>query len=203
MIDERKSDDEKWNKTKNERSEAGKKHEWNQYTKGDTKWKAQKKPVEQMEQNGTNGTNGTVCVSVYVSVYDSVYKSYYWYNKWIDEKKCDKLINDKLKQWITLDDIKKWIALYNAECRIKWEFRYVKKFETWIKEFQRATDEQIDEQLVILTKQHKQKLNNDDKYSKWTVAKTVRSDLCDMFGKEKMNWLRKAESNGIQLRFTN
>jgi hypothetical protein len=27
MIDERKSDDEKWNKTKNERSEAGKKHE--------------------------------------------------------------------------------------------------------------------------------------------------------------------------------
>lgn len=38
------------------RWQAWKKHTWNQYTKGDTKWKAQKNHLEQMEQNGTNGT---------------------------------------------------------------------------------------------------------------------------------------------------
>ena len=38
------------------RGQAWKKHTWNQYTKGDTKWKAQKNHLEQMEQNGTNGT---------------------------------------------------------------------------------------------------------------------------------------------------
>lgn len=46
------------NKTlKQKRSEAWKKHSWNQYTKWDSKREAQKKPVEQMEQDGTNGTN--------------------------------------------------------------------------------------------------------------------------------------------------
>ena len=34
-----------------------KQHTGNQYTQWDTKWKAQKTPVEQMEQAGTNGTN--------------------------------------------------------------------------------------------------------------------------------------------------
>lgn len=55
---------EKWiNKiedTRRKRSEAWKNHTWNQYTKWDVKWKAQKNTVEQMEQNGTNGTNGTM-----------------------------------------------------------------------------------------------------------------------------------------------
>lgn len=57
-------DDEKWEKTRNARSEAGKKHTGNQYTN------------KKMGQNGTNGTNGTVSVSVSdsvnVSVSDSV-----------------------------------------------------------------------------------------------------------------------------------
>jgi len=72
MIDEWVEDDEKWNKTKCERSKAWQNHIGNQYTKWDEKRKgreqAQKNSVEQMEQNGTNGTNGTV----YVSVSDSV-----------------------------------------------------------------------------------------------------------------------------------
>ena len=46
------------NKTlKQKRSEAWKQHTWNQYTKWDTKRKAQNNAVEQMEQDGTNGTN--------------------------------------------------------------------------------------------------------------------------------------------------
>ena len=42
---------------KQKRSDAWKQHTGNQYTQWDTKWKAQKTPVEQMEQAGTNGTN--------------------------------------------------------------------------------------------------------------------------------------------------
>lgn len=57
----------KWDETAKARSEAGKKHKGNQYTR--------KKEMEQMEQvfqNGTNGTNGTVSVSGSVNVSDSV-----------------------------------------------------------------------------------------------------------------------------------
>lgn len=58
----------KWENTKEKRSEAGKKHSGNQYTR--------KKEMEQMEQVFQNGTNGTVSVSVSdsvnVSVSDSV-----------------------------------------------------------------------------------------------------------------------------------
>lgn len=64
-LDEQK---EKWEKKvetiKQQNSEKGKNHTWNQYTKWDEKRKdnnkAQKNTVEQMEQNGTNGTNGTM-----------------------------------------------------------------------------------------------------------------------------------------------
>ena len=58
--------DDKWEDTKEKRSEAGKRHTGNQYTR--------KKEMEQMEQVFQNGTNGTVSVSVNgsVSVSDSV-----------------------------------------------------------------------------------------------------------------------------------
>lgn len=55
--------DEKWQDIKKKRSEAGKKHTGNQYTRT--------KKMEQMEQNGTNGTV-SVSDSVSVSVSDSV-----------------------------------------------------------------------------------------------------------------------------------
>lgn len=64
-LDEQK---EKWERKvetiKQQNSEKGKNHTWNQYTKWDEERKgndkAQKNTVEQMEQNGTNGTNGTM-----------------------------------------------------------------------------------------------------------------------------------------------
>ena len=64
--------DEKWEETAEQRSEAGKKHKGNQYTR------RKQKEMEQMEQAFQNGTNGTVSVSgsvndsVNVSVSDSV-----------------------------------------------------------------------------------------------------------------------------------
>ena len=58
--------DDKWVETAEKRSEAGKKHTGNQYTR------KKEKEMEQMEQVFQNGTNGTVSVSVSGSVNDSV-----------------------------------------------------------------------------------------------------------------------------------
>ena len=127
--------------------------------------------------------------------YSDLYKNYYWKNKWINETVCNKLLDTKLKQWITLDDIKIWMMLYNTECRIKQEYRYVKKFETWIKEFQPLTEEQIEETLTRLIKQHKEKKKSDPKYTKWILAKTVWNDLCDTFWKDRVNGIFKRESS--------
>lgn len=74
-----------WEEVKTQRSEAGKKHSGNQYTRRKTEQMEQRSnPLEQMEQRSNcsnpmerNGTNGTVSVSVseYVSVNESEYVS--------------------------------------------------------------------------------------------------------------------------------
>ena len=197
MVDEWKQDELKYDKKIEWRSKAWKSHTWNQYTKGDTKWKAQKKAVE---QNGTNGTNGTdkwymINDKWYISsVYISLYDSYYWKDKWIDVSVCDKLINTKLKQWMTLDDIQTWVVLYNCECRLNQEYRYVKKFENRIKWFQPLTDEQKEETLRRIVKLHKEKKKSDPKYSDSLPAKTLWKDLCDTFWSEKVNSIFKSEA---------
>lgn len=130
-----------------------------------------------------------------------IYANYYWKSKWIDEKVCNKLINNKLEQWITLDDIKKSVVLYNCDCRIKQDYKFVKKFETWIKEFQKPTDEQLEEQLSTIVKTFRDKKNSDEKFSKSTPATTIRNDLKETFGEEKVNQLWKQSSSTINLKF--
>lgn len=127
--------------------------------------------------------------------YPELYTNYYWKDKWIDEAKCNKLINAKLEKWITLDDIKIWMMLYNTECRIKQEYRYVKLFENRIKWFQPLTEEQIEETLTRLIRQHKEKIKSDPKYTKWILAKTVWNDLCSTFWKDRVNGIFKRESS--------
>jgi len=133
--------------------------------------------------------------------YDNIYSDYYWKSKWIDEKVCNKLINAKLKQWITLDDIKKSMVLYNCQCRIKQDYTYVKKFENRIKEFQKPTDEQLDESLYVVIKEFRDKKKSDDKFWNSSPARTLWEDLKQTFGDDKVKWLRK-QANSIQLNFT-
>lgn len=68
-------DEEKWEEIKEKRSEAGKKHSGNQYTRKKTdqaehcsKNGTNGTSVPTLEQNGTNGTNGTVTVTADVDV---------------------------------------------------------------------------------------------------------------------------------------
>lgn len=132
-----------------------------------------------------------------------LYEKYYWSTKWINKKKCNRIIDDLLKQWITLNDIRIWMVLYNNECRLNKEWRYVKKFETWISEFQPLTENQIEETLTRIVRDHKQKKKSDEKYSKSKPCKDLWDELCETFGKEKVNTIFKSESVwGTVLNFT-
>ena len=133
--------------------------------------------------------------------YSDLYKNYYWKNKWIDEKVCSKLLDTKIKQWITLEEIRTWVVLYNCECRLKQDFKFVKKFETWIKEFQPLDEQQINEELYAIIKSYRDKKKSDEKFWQSTYAKTLWNDLKQQFGEEKVKWMLK-QANSIQLNFT-
>ena len=175
------------------------------------KWKMNEKWTKnewKMNENAIWNTNGelqtinswTTTINNILS-YDNIYTSYYWANKWIDEKKCNKLLNEKIWQWITLDQINKSMVLYNCDCRIKQDFMYVKKFETWIKEFQPPNDEQLEEQLYAIVKSYVNKKKTDEKFWKSKPWLTIRNDLKATFWEEKVKWLLK-QANSIQLNFT-
>ena len=130
-----------------------------------------------------------------------LYKNYYWKNKWINETVCNKLLDTKIKQWITLEEIRTWMVLYNCECRLKQDFKFVKKFETWIKEFQPLDEQQINEELYAIIKSYRDKKKSDEKFWQSTYAKTLWNDLKQQFGEEKVKWMLK-QANSIQLNFT-
>ena len=129
-----------------------------------------------------------------INDFSELYKNYYWLNKWINEKVCNKLINLKLMQWITLEQIKVGLVLYNTEFRVKGtDYKYVKKFETWIKEFQPLTEEQIEENLTRIIRLHKERKKSDAKYWQSLPSKKARADLCEAFWTEKVNSIYKSE----------
>ena len=122
-----------------------------------------------------------------------IYANYYWKTKWIDEKVCNKLIDNKLKQWSTLDTIYKCMVLYGCDCSLNTERKFVKKFETWITEFQPLDEEQMDMELRRIARDYKQKSNNNPKFQNSKSAKTIRVSLCDAFGEQKVREIWKTE----------
>ena len=207
---EMEENNQKWNDTKKARSDAWKKHTWNQYTKGDTKWKAQNNTVEQMEQNGTSGTNGTVSVSVnrllskdnnvdesteQKSDNEMLYESYPFKWKWIDKQVCDKLIAKQLEQWATIKWMLKEMELEKLELRInQWlSYRYWKKFETWIKEYVEWMADSEDRLRKLLT-EHRKRLENWPNYKK-----NPRDEICDLFGADYVKKLFMETKQWVKL----
>lgn len=139
---------------------------------------------------------------IYNITNEYLYERYYWSTKWINKKKCNKIIDDLLKQWITLDDIRIWMVLYNNECRLNKEWRYVRKLENRLAEFQPLTEWQIEENLTRIVRDYRQKKKSDEKYSKSKPCKDLWNELCEVFWKEKMNAMFKSESTwGIEIKF--
>lgn len=212
MIDERKNDDERYLEVCEKNRENWKlwgAKKWNQNARKD--WAKQPKQPNGIENNQTppkqadNDSDSDIKEnSISKDILKEkkmLYTSYYWKKKWIDEKVCNKLIDDKLKQWITLDDIWKWMVLYNCECRLKQNFTYVMKFETWIRWFHPLNEQEIDESLYVIVKAYRDKKKSDDKFWQSSVSKTIWNDLKSTFWEEKVKWMLK-QANSIQLNFT-
>ena len=152
--------------------------------------------------SGWTDTNAlsTQYINALSTQYINIYQNYYWASKWIDEKKCEKIINAKLEQGITLDDLYKSMVLYNCDCRIKQDYKYVKKLETWLTEFRPSTEEQLDEQLYSVLLAYKNKKKSDEKFWKSKPSITLWNDLKQTFGEEKVKSMRK-QLNTINLTF--
>ena len=73
------------------------------------------------------------------------------------------------------------MVLYNNECRLNKEWRYVKKLENWLAEFQPLNEDQIEETLTRIIREHKQKKKSDEKYSKSKPCKDLWNELCETF----------------------
>ena len=86
------------------------------------------------------------------------------------------------------------MVLYNNECRLNKEWRYVRKLENWLAEFQPLNEDQIEETLTRIIREHKKKKKSDEKYSKSKPCKDLWNELCETFGKERVNTIFKNET---------
>lgn len=111
--------------------------------------------------------------------FDELYDNFYWINKWADRTKCDKLIKNLLNNWVSVDELLSDELLYKAECQIKWERRYVKKFETWLREYNQQTTEQREQTIKQLLVMYYNKKKEDDKFEQ--SARNPRNMLCERF----------------------
>lgn len=116
--------------------------------------------------------------------FDVLYDNYYWLKKWADRNKCDKLIRQLLDKWIPKDEILDDEILYKAECQLRWEWRYVKKFETWLKEYNQQTKEQKNNEIKEILSMYYKAKQSDDKFIK--SARNPRNMLCERFGEENI-----------------
>jgi len=164
---------------------------------------AEKQANEQAEKQAENKEDNNTNVLLLSNILskDNIYSAYYWKRKWIDEKICSKLIDDLIKQWTTLDQLYKCMILYNCECMINQEWRYVMKLENRLKEFQPLTDEELDEQLYTVLLSYRDKKKTDEKFWKSKPWLAIRNDLKSTFWDEKVKWMLK-QANSIQLNFT-
>lgn len=147
-----------------------------------------------VSENAKGGLAKTLSPYIYMNnTNEYIYENYYGRRKWIDRKKCDKLIDWLLKQWITQEDITKSMVLYNCECAIKQERQYVNKLENWLKEFEALDEEQIEEGIREIARAYKSKMNTDPKFSESKPAKFIREELVKIFDEEKLKSIWREE----------
>lgn len=126
--------------------------------------------------------------------YSDLFNIYYGKDKWIDEKACSKILDWLMNHWITTEEITKAMVLYNCECRVKQDYKYVKKLQTWLKEYHSLDDEQMDEALARVVREYREKKMTNEKFAKSKPSQVIYDDLCNTFWREKIKALWKSEN---------
>lgn len=173
-----------WRQSKKQKNESNTNSELDHKNNTKTTEQTTKETTKKQEDNNTN---------VLLLSNSVLFRIYYWASKWIDEWKCNKLIDWLLKKWITLEELKQSIVLYNSECRLRddW-YQFAKKFDNRLKEYWNPTREQMEEELYRVIKQYKLRKKNDDKRWKSEKSKTLRNELCEAFWKDNVNAIFKS-----------
>ena len=81
-------------------------------------------------------------------------------------------------------------------------FRYTKNFDTWLKEYRKPTDDELEETLTTVIGMHKEKGKSDPKYKDSKRASVLWKELCDTFWKDRVNTIFKHEGSWPSVRFT-
>lgn len=172
-MSEQKSEKMKWNQN-------AVKNWWKQWkqTKTEKNREKQKKQEEEVEGEEEYKEIWDNKLS-HKESFDELYDNFYWINKWADRTKCDKLIKNLLSNWVSVDELLSDELLYKAECQIKWERRYVKKFETWLREYNQQTAEQREQTIKQVLVMYYNKKKEDDKFEQ--SARNPRNMLCERF----------------------
>lgn len=109
--------------------------------------------------------------------YETLYKNYPFKGRWIDKKVCDKLFDEKLRQWATMKWMLKEMKLELLEMRVKqWtSHRYWKRLDNRITQYVEWMADS-EERLMELLLEHRKRLENWPAY-----RKNPRDELCDLF----------------------
>lgn len=169
------------------KSKAWKSHKWNQYTKGDTKWKAQKNIVEQngtpLEHSGTEWKKEDIediedIKENKESKFELFWKEFPHARKW---KKGDSLKYFKQQD---ADSVMKQVYILKRKIRA-WlqDPKYIPACERWIRDFTEISEDVINQDLYRIAKWH---LN-----SGWDIKQRA-TELKQTFGEEKINEIVKA-----------
>lgn len=180
----------KSNEVLEKKSKAWKNHKWNQYTKWDTKWQAQKNAVEQngtewntMEHSGTKWKKEDIediedIKENKESEFDLFRKEFPHARKW---KKADSKSyflkqnpDEVMKQvWILKRKIRAWLQ----------DWKYIPACERWIRDFTPLNDDVIKQDLVKICKRH---------MNEWGDMKERSLELKQTFGEQEINEIVKS-----------
>ena len=188
-------DNQKRNEIIQKRSEAWKRHTWNQYTMKDDRRKAQKNTVEQMEQNGTNGT---VNVNVNDNVNDNVNENNIKYQTEFDEISNE--ISDFTQKQIETDENRwKQITIKN-ELWIEEKEKNSAKKE---KEFWNSEINELIDQIKTICDQNgiAYDRTDDRKFARHILTANAFGDFCEKIWQSRIEFAKNVLIASVKIWF--
>lgn len=184
-------DNQKRNEIIQKRSEAWKRHTWNQYTMKDNRRKAQKNTVEQMEQNGTNGT-------VNVNVNDNVNENNIKYQTEFDEISNE--ISDFTQKQIETDENRWKQLIVKNELWIEEKEKNSAKKE---KEFWNSEINELIDQIKTICDQNgiAYDRTDDRKFARHILTANAFGDFCEKIWQSRIEFAKNVLIASVKIWF--